>query len=120
VVKQAPEQPLLASQPAIFRTLGDMASVAEDLYRTALGAWSSQDLDAARTLAVRNRDMDGHATELLRHILDLDGPRAAQLAVAAVLTGRALDRIADHAVIVGERLRYLLTGDPTFLASEIR
>jgi phosphate uptake regulator len=37
-----------------------------------------------------------------------------------VLAGRALDRIADHAVIVGERLRYLLTGDPAYLASEIR
>jgi phosphate uptake regulator len=97
-----------------------MASVAEDLYRTALGAWSTQDLDAACELAVGNRDMEVHATELLRHILELDGPRAAQMAVAAVLTGRALDRIADHAVIVGERLRYLLTGDPTFLASEIR
>ncbi len=120
VVKQAPEQPLLASQPDIFRTLGVMAAVAEDLYRTALGAWSAQDIDTACTLAVRNRDMDEHAADLMRHILELDGPRAAHLAVAAVLTGRALDRIADHAVIVGERLRYLLTGDPAFLASEIR
>ncbi len=120
VVKQAPEQPLLASQPAIFRTLEAMAAMGQDLYRTALDAWSSQDLDAACTLAVRNRDMDVHDADLLRHILDLDGPQATQVAVAAVLTGRALDRIADHAVIVGERLRYLLTGDPAFLASEIR
>jgi phosphate uptake regulator len=42
------------------------------------------------------------------------------VAVAAVLVGRALERIADHTVIVGERLRYLLTGDPAYLASEIR
>ena len=120
VVKLAPEQPLLASQPDIFRTLGVMATVAEDLYRIALGAWSAQDIDAARTLAVRNQDMEEHATALLRHILELDGPGAAHLAVTAVLAGRALDRIADHAVIVGERLRYLLTGDPAYLASEIR
>jgi len=120
VVKQAPEQPLLASQPEMFATLEAMAEMAEDLYRTALGAWSAQDLDAACTLAVRNRDMDGHYADLLRHILELEGPGATHLAVAAVLTGRALERIADHAVIVGERLRYLLTGDPAYLASEIR
>lgn len=120
VVKQAPAQPLLASQPAIFRTLGSMADVAQDLYRTALDAWSAQDLQAACTLAVRNRDMDGYYAELLRHILELDGPGATHLAVTAVLTGRALERIADHAVIVGERLRYLLTGDTAYLASEIR
>ena len=120
VVKQAPEQPLLASRPPIFRTLEAMAALAEDLYRTALGAWSAQDLDAACTLAVRNRSMDGHYADLLRHILELEGPGATHLAVAAVLTGRALERIADHAVIVGERLRYLLTGDPAYLASEIR
>lgn len=120
VVKQAPEQPLLASQPAIFRTLDDMGALAEELYRTALGAWSAQDLEAACTLAVRNRAMDGHYAELLRHILGLEGPGATHLAVSAVLTGRALERIADHAVIVGERLRYLLTGDPAYLASEIR
>ena len=120
VVKQAPEQPLLASQPPLFRSLEAMAALAEDLYRTALGAWSAQDLDAACTLAVRNREMDGHYADLLRHILDLEGPGATHLAVAAVLTGRALERSADHAVIVGERLRYLLTGDPAYLASEIR
>lgn len=34
--------------------------------------------------------------------------------------GSALGRIGDHTVIVGERLRYLLTGDPAHLASEVR
>ena len=27
---------------------------------------------------------------------------------------------ADHTVVVGERLGYLLTGDPAYLASEVR
>ncbi|MDQ3353230.1 MAG: phosphate signaling complex protein PhoU [Actinomycetota bacterium] len=120
VVKQAPDVPLLVAHGPLFRTLGDMAEVAQDLYRTALDAWSSQDLAAACSLAERNRVMDGHYAVLLEHILGLDGPGAAHLAVAAVLVGRALERIADHTVIVGERLRYLLTGDPVYLASEVR
>ena len=35
-------------------------------------------------------------------------------------SGQALDRIADHAAIIGARLRYLLTGDPDHLAAEVR
>ncbi|MBW3579947.1 MAG: phosphate signaling complex protein PhoU [Actinobacteria bacterium] len=120
VVKQAPELYLVTGHPAMFRTLLDMADVAQALYRTAVDAWSSQDPALAQTLADRNRVMDGHYAALLDHILGLDGPRAAQLAVVSVLVGRALERIADHTVIIGERLRYLLTGDPAHLAAEVR
>ncbi len=120
VVKQAPDVPLLVAHPPIFHTLVAMSSVARDLYRIALDAWSSQDLAAACGLVERNRVMDSHYATLLEHILGLDGPGAAQVAVVAVLVGRALERIADHTVIVGERLRYLLTGDPAFLAAEVR
>ncbi len=120
VVKQAPEVPLLMADAPMFRTLGEMSDMARGLYRTALDAWSAQDLGAACTLAERNRVMDGHYARLLEHILGLDGPGAAHLAVTAVLVGRALERIADHTVIVGERLRYLLTGDPAYLAAEVR
>jgi phosphate transport system protein len=120
VVKQAPELPMVMAQPPLFRTLLDMADVANELYRTALHAWSAQDLDAARTLAVRDRAMDAHDAALLDRVLALEGSGAVSVAVAAVLVGRALERIADHAVIIGERLRYLLTADPAYLASEVR
>lgn len=117
VVKQAPALP---RHLEIHRTVNDMAVVAHSLYRTAVRAWSTQDLDLAQTLAVRDRVMDGHYAALLSQLLGLEGPGAAPLAVSAVLIGRALDRIADHTVIVAERLRYQLTGNPAYLASEIR
>ncbi len=120
VVKQAPEVPVLMADAAMFRTLGEMADVAQCLYRVALDAWSAQDVDAARVLVEQNRVMDCHYARLLEHILGLEGPGSAPLAVSAVLVGRALERIADHTVIVGERLRYLLTGDPVYLAAEVR
>ena len=120
VVKQAPELHLVVALPSLFSTLLDMGEVAQGLYRTAVDAWSSQDLALAQTLAVRNQVMDGHYAALLGDILELDGPGAAKVAVVSVLIGRALERIADHTVIVGERLRYLLTGDPAHLAAEVR
>ncbi|HEY2333031.1 MAG TPA: phosphate signaling complex protein PhoU [Acidimicrobiales bacterium] len=120
VAKRVEDQPLLAANPAIFDALDGMAAVARDLFRTASGAWSAQDLTMARTLAEQSQAMDSHYQRLLAEILDLEGPGAAQVAVAAILIGRAFDRIADHTVIIGERLRYLLTGDPRYLAAEVR
>jgi phosphate transport system protein len=120
VAKRVDDQPLLAAHPAIFETLDGMAAVAQELFRTASGAWSAQDLTLARTLADRSQVMDSHYQRLMGEILDLDGVGAAQVAVAAVLVGRAFDRIADHTVIIGERLRYLLTGDTRYLAAEVR
>ncbi|MGH2547493.1 MAG: phosphate signaling complex protein PhoU [Acidimicrobiales bacterium] len=120
VVKRRPDHRFLAGHPGIFRTLLGMAELAQGLFRTALDAWSAQDLDRASSLATRNRSMDDAYSALLGHILGLEGPGARRMAVASVLVGRALERIADHTAIVGERLRYLLTGDPAHLAAEVR
>lgn len=120
VVKQAPDQPVLAAHPRPYRILDDMASVAEELFRAALDAWSAQDPALAGDLTGRSALMDDAYRRLLDEILALEGPGAVHVAVTAVLVGRALERIADHTVIVGERLRYLLTGDPAYLASEVR
>jgi phosphate transport system protein len=120
VVKQAGEHQRLVAQPAIFHTLVDMADVAHDVYRSAVDAWAAQDIELAVTLADNQRVMDANYSTLLAHILELGGPDGVQVAVASVLIGRSLERIADHTVIVGERLRYLLTGDPAYLAAEVR
>lgn len=120
VVKQNDEQPFLAAHDPLFTILRSMGLIADELVRTALDAWSAQDIDLACTLAERAAVMEHHQRELLRQILALEGPDALRAAVAAVLVGKAIERIADHTVIVGDRLRYLLTGDPVFLAAEVR
>jgi phosphate uptake regulator len=53
-------------------------------------------------------------------VLATEGPDAVGVAVKTFYGGRALERIADHAAIVGARLRYLITGEPRHLAAEIR
>lgn len=120
VVKQVGDQRLLVAAPTVFTTLVAMADVAQDLYRLAHEAWSTQDLEVVAGLGERSEVMDAHYATLIDQLLVLEGPDATRTAVAAVLVGRAIERIADHAVIIGERLRYLLTADPAFLASEIR
>jgi len=120
VVKLAPDWELLRSGERTFDILLSMADTAVGQYRTALRAWSAQDLQLADELARSVRSMDPTTDQLMRELLRLEGPDAVVCAVRTLTAGRALDRIADHASIIGARLRYLLTGNPDHLATEIR
>lgn len=120
VVKQTPYQPTLAQHERIFGLLDGMAALDRQLFRSALDAWSSEDPSLVSGLAERSAAMDHRYQTLLEELFALEGPGAVPVAVMAALMGQALERIADHTVIVGERLRYLLTGDPAYIASEVR
>lgn len=120
IAKQVDQVPLLADHADVLHCLRRMGALARELYRIALDAWSSQDLGTARTLVARNAEMDAAYRELIEALMAVHDADAVRVALAADVMGRALGRIADHTVIVGERLRYLLTGDPAYLASEVR
>jgi phosphate transport system protein len=120
VLKLAPDWELVRSGERTYDILLSMADIAVGQYRTALRAWSAQDLVLADELAHAGRAMDPTTEQLMRELLRMDGPDAVACAVRTLTAGRALDRIADHASIIGARLRYLLTGDPDHLATEIR
>lgn len=119
IVKLAPDQPLLASHARTFDILRSMAREASTLFRTAIRAWSTQDLRLAQTLELRDDALDAHYAGLMQAVLELEGPAAVPLAVQTLSAGRALERIADHSVMIGERLRYMLTGNLRSISKEI-
>lgn len=120
VVKVGPGLADVRDHPDIYDILVSMADIAVDQYRRALAAWSSQDLTLADELARSGRVLDLANDQLVRRLVLLEGGNAVPAALHSLVIGKALDRIADHAAIVGNRLRYLLTGDPGHLAAEIR
>jgi phosphate transport system protein len=120
VIKLAEEVPLLRTSGTIWETLLRLVAEAVEQYRTALGAWSAQDLERATMLATRQRTLDHHYEQLVNDLQRYDGPDAARVAIGIMAAGRAADRIADHAAIIGARLRYLITGEPAHLAAEVR
>jgi phosphate transport system protein len=101
----------------IVRTLVD---VAVEQYRTALRAWSTQDVGLATQLVENRPHLESFHERLVGELRRLDGPDAVAVAMHLFVAGQAADRIADHAAIVGARLRYLLTGEPAHLAAEVR
>lgn len=120
VAKVGVDWDVIRQYPVTYDILVSMADSAVDLYRQALSAWSSQDLGQADHLARSGQALDLVNEQLARELLRLDGPTAVPAALHSLVVGKALDRIADHAAIIGSRLRYLLTGDPGHLAAEIR
>jgi phosphate transport system protein len=120
VVKAVDDHAMLTAHPPIQRTLVAMAEVADESFAIALTAWSTRSFERTNELLARDELIDSHYSVLTRQLLALRGSDAPGVAIHAVLIGRALERISDHAVVIGERVGYLLTGDPRYLASEVR
>jgi phosphate transport system protein len=120
IAKLAPSHTLIASHPPTFEILQAMAADVTERFQLAVRAWATMDLDLAATLAAPTGHMDEFYEALASEMLDLSGPDAVAIALPTFAAGRALDRIDDHASIIGARIRYLLTGDPDFLAAEVR
>ena len=100
--------------------LARMGELSLGLLADSRRAWLEQDLLVASDLKRRDDVLDGCFRRLVEHLLAQDGPGAPGLVLHAHAAGRNLERIADHAVIIGERVSYMLTGDPSALAAEAR
>jgi phosphate transport system protein len=120
IVKLAPRVEALSDTGRAWDILRTLVDIAVEQYRTALRAWSTQDLGLATQLVEappRLGSIHERLVDELRHVV---GPDAVTVAVQLFVAGQAADRIADHAAVIGARLRYLLTGEPAHLAAEVR
>lgn len=106
-------------EPATLELLGRMADLALALFTSARAAWLEQNIAIASMLPRRDDVLDSCFRDLVAHLLRPDVSATPSLVLHAYSAGRNLERIADHAVMVGERVMYLLTGDPSALAAEI-
>ncbi|CAM8652405.1 PhoU Phosphate uptake regulator [Acidimicrobiia bacterium] len=119
VVKLAPDFELLSRIQRAFDILQTMGDHAVERYRDALRAWSALDLDLATRVATEP-PVGIPVSQLIESLLAYDGEDAVAVALRTMVAGQALDRIADHAAVLGARIRYLITGDPDHLAAEVR
>ena len=120
VVKLGPDVEELSECGPAWDIVHTLADIAVDQYRTALRAWSTQDLILASQLVEHRPQLGVIQERLLAELRRLDGPDPVGVAMHLFVAGQAADRIADHAAIIGARLRYLITGEPAHLAAEVR
>lgn len=107
-------------EPVAVGLLGRMGDLALTMLASARDAWLHQDLFVASDLKRRDDVLDSTFRQLVAHLLTRQGPGAPSLVLHAHAAGRNLERIADHSVIIGERVSYMLTGDPSALVAEIQ
>ncbi len=85
--------------------------VAEMLVAKAGTVIATRDLDAARELETDDDAMDRLHRGLFRQLLSDDWPYGVETAIDITLLGRYYERFADHAVSVGHRVIWLVTGE---------
>lgn len=120
VVKIGPARDVILRYPATFRLLVAMCDHTIAIFRDVVAAWSSQDLALTQELVRGGGAVELVNRELASELLTMRGDGAVEAALNSLTIGKALDRIADHAVVIGYRLRYMLTGDTDHLAAEVR
>ena len=102
----------LPTSQAILQMLGEMGDVAVAMVRSAMEAFRRRDIEMCERLP----EMDDPLDRLNRHMhLEVaklaDDPRALDWGMHMNMVARALERVGDNAVDVGEQVGFLLTGE---------
>ncbi len=96
---------------ALHSLLRAMSEQATRLYTLAMDAYADRDADLAGALDDMDDRLDQLHRDYIQAILEIHADvRDVQAAVQLALVGRYYERIGDHAVNIGERVRYMVTG----------
>ena len=97
--------------PQLRGLVQSMSSEAVRLYQLAMDAYADGDANLAAALDDMDDRLDQIHKDYIHAILELyAGARDVQMAVQLALVGRYYERIGDHAVNIGERVQYMVTG----------
>jgi phosphate transport system protein len=102
----------LPAAPAMLTQLQEMGDLVVQMLRLALESFTARDASRAEELQQLDDPVDrlNRATHL--EALKLAGdPQALDWALHANLAARALERVGDQAVDIGEQVAYLVTGE---------
>ncbi|MQA07778.1 MAG: phosphate signaling complex protein PhoU [Pseudonocardiaceae bacterium] len=88
----------------------EMGKVTVRMARQAEQVIRGKDVDSARELESDDDEVDDLHRHLFTVLMDRDWPHGVATAVDVTLLGRFYERFADHAVSVGRRVVFMVTG----------
>ena len=99
--------------PVIRGVVSRMADQAQAQFSRAIEAYATTDVPLASALSDMDDLLDRLQTELIQAIFESHrlGRIDLQVAVQLAVIARFYERIGDHAVNLGERTRYIVTGN---------
>ncbi len=98
--------------PKLRGIISRMAEQASQLFTVAVDSYAGSDVVLAAALDDMDDLLDRLQTELIQAIFECHaaGTIDLQVAVQLAVIARFYERIGDHAVNIGERVRYIVTG----------
>jgi phosphate transport system protein len=109
LTKLAPE---VDPNPRLLEGFEEMGSRAEEMIRVALDSFERRDLTGAESLVDLDELIDRANRRVVEQLLALGAePEMREYGLRMVLVSRAIERIGDHAVDIGEQTAYLLTAE---------
>lgn len=109
IARRVPTIDAAALTPPIRLLLTDMGARTGELFRAAAGAYSVLDADRARVLPADDDAIDAIQRQLFQHLFTA-APEHVASAVELGLVARFYERIADHAVVIAERILFVVGG----------
>jgi phosphate transport system protein len=102
----------LPTEESIFEGFEEMGERAEEMIRVALRSFEERDLALAESLVERDELIDRSNRRVVEKVLELgQSAERQEWGMRMLLVSRCLERIGDHAVDIGERTAYLVTGE---------
>ncbi len=107
--------PLTGSEPPVQRDVRDallkMGAYARSEVTQCKAAFANRDIGLAEDLVRQDRDINRMNREVFRMALEIgDDPDVREWAMTMVLVARALERIGDNAVDIGEQVAFVVSG----------
>jgi phosphate transport system protein len=103
------------SPKAVKSLVSELGREAGRLMSTAIDVWASKDEPSAAGLQEKDDVVDDLHARLIQRLLEMDDEDAVASAMQLAMIGRYFERIADHAVNIGELVCYYVTGDEAHL-----
>ncbi len=90
-----------------------MSSLTQKMLKDALDSYVREDVELAYQMCKDDDAVDGIFSQVFRELLTymIEDPRTISQATRLLFVGRYIERIADHATNIGERVIYLVTGE---------
>jgi len=99
-------------RPGPLDDIPAMAALVQEMVRTAIDAFVRDDLDAAQTVLVRDRDVDALYEHFSLGVLEAmhRDPASIEAGLHVTQIARCLERMGDHATNLGEQVVFLIVG----------
>ena len=109
LVKLAPS---VAPDRMFVEAFEEMGSRAEEMIKVALDAFASRNLEQAESLVDLDELIDRANRRFVQHVLSFGrDPKLHEWGLRMIIVSRCFERIGDHAVDIGERIAYLISGE---------